>query len=114
MQPASQLVTAGQIASFNVTAIGSAPLVYQWQKNGTVIAGATAANYTTPPTTTSDSRSTFTVMVSNTAGRATSQAATLTVNVAAPGTDVVTYNTIRCVQGRTSPRRRSLPRLSIQ
>ena len=103
MQPASQLVTAGQIATFNVTAIGSPPLVYQWQKNGTVIAGATAASFTTPPTTTSDSGSTFTVMVSNPTGRATSQAATLTVNVAAPGTDVATYkyDTMRTGQNLT-------------
>src|SRR6266700_2620801 len=80
--PASQTVTAGQTATFAVVAAGTAPLSYQWQKNGVNIAGATAASYTTPATTTSDSGSTFRVVVTNTAGTVTSAAATLTVNPA--------------------------------
>jgi hypothetical protein len=81
-QPGNQTVTAGQTASFTVVASGTAPLAYQWQKNGANIAGATAASYTTPATTTSDSGSAFTVVVTNTAGTVTSSAATLTVNPA--------------------------------
>lgn len=81
-QPASQSVTAGQAATFAVVAGGTAPLTYQWQKNGANIAGATSASYTTPATTTSDSGSTFVVVVSNSAGTATSNAATMTVNPA--------------------------------
>jgi invasion protein IalB len=80
--PANQTVTAGQTATFTVVAAGTAPLSYQWQKNGVNIAGATAASYTTPTTTTSDSAATFDVVVTNTAGTVTSSAATLTVNVA--------------------------------
>ena len=45
-QPADQTLTAGQSATFNVTASGTAPLSYQWQKNGGAIAGANAASYT--------------------------------------------------------------------
>jgi hypothetical protein len=82
-QPSSQTVTAAQTATFSVAATGTAPLSYQWSKNNTAISGATSANYTTPATATSDSGSTFTVMVSNTAGTVTSSAATLTVNAAA-------------------------------
>src|SRR5207245_1716613 len=41
-QPASQTVTAGQTASFSVAVTGTAPLSYQWQKNGVNIAGATS------------------------------------------------------------------------
>src|SRR6266850_1373397 len=81
--PVNQTVTAGQTASFAVVAAGTAPLSYQWQKNGASIAGATSASYTTPVTTTADSGSTFAVAVSNTAGTVTSAAATLTVNAAA-------------------------------
>ena len=81
-QPVSQTVTAGQTATFAVVAAGTAPLSYQWRKNGVNIAGATAANYTTPTTTTSDSGSTFSVVVTNTAGTVTSAVATLTVNPA--------------------------------
>src|SRR5205823_7558076 len=82
-QPASQTVTAGQTATFTVVATGTAPLSYQWMKSGTAISGATAPTYTTPATTSADSGSQFTVVVSNTAGSVTSNAATLTVNASA-------------------------------
>ncbi|PYU09127.1 MAG: hypothetical protein DMG37_24295, partial [Acidobacteria bacterium] len=84
-QPSSQTVTAGQTATFSVTATGTAPLSYQWQKNGLNIAGATSSTYMTPVTTTADSGSTIDVVVSNSAGTATSDAATLTVNVQSSG-----------------------------
>ena len=80
--PASQTVTAGQTASFGVAATGTAPLSYQWYRNGTAISGAASSSYTTATTTTSDNGAQFTVVVSNTAGTATSSAATLTVNSA--------------------------------
>ena len=79
-QPASQTVTAGQTATFSVSATGTAPLTYQWSRNGAAISGATSSSYTTPVTTTSDNGAQFTVVVSNSAGSATSSAATLTVN----------------------------------
>src|SRR2546426_866723 len=88
-QPGNQTVTAGQTATFTVVAAGTAPLAYQWQKNGASIAGATASSYTTPVTTTSDSGSTFPAVVSNTAGTGTSSTATLTVNPA-PGAPTIT------------------------
>ena len=37
-QPANVTVAAGQSASFSVTASGTAPLQYQWQRNGVNIA----------------------------------------------------------------------------
>ncbi len=79
-QPSSQAVTAGQTATFSVGASGSAPLTYQWQKNGAPVIGANSASYTTPPTTALDSGASFVVVVSNSAGSATSNAALLTVN----------------------------------
>src|SRR5213079_2820235 len=82
-QPVSQTVTAGQTATFSVTAAGTAPLSYQWQKNGANISGATSASYTTPATASSDNGATFDVVVSNSAGTVTSNTATLTVNAAA-------------------------------
>jgi len=82
-QPGSQTVTAGQTATFTVSATGTAPLSYQWRKNGANISGATSSSYTTPATTTADSGSTFSVVVTNSAGSATSNNATLTVNAAA-------------------------------
>jgi len=91
-QPADQSIAAGQTASYSVTATGSAPLSYQWRKNGTAIAGAASARYTTPAATAADSGATFAVVVSNAAGSATSRSALLTVGPAVTsGTDVVTY-----------------------
>ena len=79
-QPTNQTVAAGQTATFTVVATGAPPLSYQWQKNGTVITGATGASYTTPTTTSADNGSQFIVVVSNSTGNATSNAAILTVN----------------------------------
>src|SRR2546430_11800661 len=79
-QPMNQTVTAGQTATFMVVATGTAPLSYQWQKNGTAISGATSASYTTPATTSADNGALFRVMISNSVGSVTSNTATLTVN----------------------------------
>lgn len=92
-QPTNQSVTVGQTATFSVQATGSGTLTYQWQKATTPISGATASTYTTPATTSADNGSQFTVVVSNSAGSATSNVAMLTVNaVAASTTDVLTYH----------------------
>ena len=79
-QPASQTVAVGQTATFSVTATGTGTLTYQWKKNGTAIAGATSASYTTPATFASDNGASFTVTVTGTGGSVTGNAATLTVN----------------------------------
>src|SRR5947207_1167878 len=89
-QPVNQTVTVGQTATFTVVATGTAPLSYQWQKNGTAISGATSASYTTTATTSADNAATFVVVVSNTAGSVTSNAATLTVNSAATAPSITT------------------------
>jgi hypothetical protein len=50
-------------------------------KNGTAITGATASSYTTPATSAADQGDQFSVSVSNSAGTAVSNAATLSINV---------------------------------
>jgi len=92
-QPQNQSVNAGQTATFSVTATGTAPLNYQWQKNSANISGATSPNYTTPATTSTDSGEQFRVVVANTAGNITSNQATLTVTATTGnGVDVVTHH----------------------
>ena len=81
-QPVSQTITAGQTATFSVAGTGTAPMSYQWQKNGAAISGATAS-LPTPVTTASDNGSLFTVVMSNSAGSVTSSGATLTVKTPA-------------------------------
>ncbi|WP_415909992.1 MBG domain-containing protein [Oleiharenicola sp. Vm1] len=85
--PVAQTVAAGDTASFTVAASGSSPLTYQWRKNGTAISGnatATSAILTLANVQPGDAGS-YDVVVTNSAGSATSSAATLTVTAAAPG-----------------------------
>jgi len=77
--PASQTVTVGQSATFTSVATGTAPLTYQWYKNGTAISGATSTSYTTPATTATGNVS-YGVVATNVAGTVVSDIATLTVN----------------------------------
>jgi glucose/arabinose dehydrogenase len=88
-QPTSQTVSIGQTATFVVEASGTAPLFFQWTRNGTDIAGATGASYTTPPAAIADSGSQFSARVSNSAGSVTSNAAALTVVANAPPTATI-------------------------
>src|SRR5438132_14348742 len=97
IEPVSQTVTTGQTATFTVVAAGTAPLSYQWRKSGTAISGATASTYTTPATTSADNGSQFTVVVSNTAGSVTSNAATLTVSPAPAPQTTTTHPPSRTV-----------------
>jgi hypothetical protein len=93
-QPTDQRVVVGLMATFAVTATGTAPLSYQWQKGTTPISGATAASYTTPATTLVDDGSSFQVVVSNSAGSVTSNSAMLTVAAGTAmgrGVDVTTF-----------------------
>ncbi|MEQ1353601.1 MAG: malectin domain-containing carbohydrate-binding protein [Candidatus Acidiferrum sp.] len=91
-QPSSQTVTTGQTAAFSVTASGTSPLSYQWQKNGSILNGATSSTYSTPATTSTDNGAQFAVGVSNAAGSVTSNDATLNVSAPSVAVDVITYN----------------------
>ena len=90
IQPASQTVTVGQPAIFSVMVTGSGPFTYQWQKNSANISGAASSSYTTPATVSGDNGATFRVVVSNSAGSATSMSATLTVDPAPVGPRIMT------------------------
>ena len=87
VQPAAQTITAGQNASFSVTAAGTA-LTYQWQRSTdggasfAPLAGASNATLTLTAVAQADNAQQFRVVVSNSAGSITSSAALLTVNVA--------------------------------
>lgn len=90
LQPQGTTVTAGQTANFSVTASGTG-LSYQWQSQApggssfANISGATQNSYTTPAAQVSDSGTQFRVVVTNTGGPVTSNAATLTVQPAGGG-----------------------------
>ncbi|MFM8337383.1 MAG: immunoglobulin domain-containing protein, partial [Opitutaceae bacterium] len=81
-QPVSLTVTPGSAATFAVTATGSAPLVYEWRRDGVAVPGATEATLFLPAVY-ATSAGGFSVVVSNSAGSVTSSSATLTVSSAA-------------------------------
>jgi len=84
-QPAPQTAPLGQSATFSVVATGgTAPLNYQWSKNGSPIAGATQASYETPLVQLADSGDEFTVVVSDAAWSVNSDPAALTVGPRSP------------------------------
>ena len=70
-QPVTQYVDVGAPATYQVTAVSSLPLTYQWYEAApgtstfTAIAGATDSTYTLPSAATTDNGAVFHVVVSN-------------------------------------------------
>ncbi|MEM7220381.1 MAG: PKD domain-containing protein [Pseudomonadota bacterium] len=78
-QPQDLTVEAPNAATFTVGAEGTAPLTYQWFRDGIALPGATSSALSIDPTTVADSGALLTVTVSNEVGDTGSAAATLTV-----------------------------------
>lgn len=89
-EPISQTLYAGRTATFGVTVIGSAPLSYQWLKNGAPlgdggnISGTVTATLTISNVSVNDQAS-YDCVINNSAGTATSTAASLSVITPTPG-----------------------------
>lgn len=92
-QPQGKTVVEGQSARLSVEAGGTAPLGFQWQRNGADIPGATGAAYVTSTLQPADSPAQYRVRVTNGAGSAVSDAATVQVvadtALPAPATQMV-------------------------
>ena len=78
-QPIGAIVNMGESATFSVTVSGTAPLSYQWRRNGVAIPGATGSTFTVTNAQ-SSSEGSYSVAVSNAAGNIVSNSAQLTVN----------------------------------
>lgn len=83
LQPRSVYADAGQSVSFQVQALGTEPLEYQWRRNGTAIPTGKASLLSLSNIQDTDAGS-YDVIVKNPAGTATSSSATLTVVVHPP------------------------------
>jgi sugar lactone lactonase YvrE len=81
LQPQSRTVNPGDNAPLNVSAVGAAPLSYQWQFNSTAIPGATASAYTRTNIQTAD-LGLYSVFVSNPQGNALSAGALISFGTA--------------------------------
>ena len=83
VQPQAVTATEGQPATFMVATLGTAPITYQWRRNGADILGATAASYTLGAVALVDSGGVFSVVATNSGGSVTSSGAVLTVQAQA-------------------------------
>jgi len=88
-QPTSQAVAVGSSHTLTAFAIGAPAPAYQWQKNGVNIVGATGSSYTIASVGSGDAAN-YTVVVTNFAGTATSNPATLETYIATPTEAVIT------------------------
>ena len=77
--PINQTVSVSSNATFTVTATGTAPLVYQWRKDGVAIGGATGATLSLVNMQTNQAGG-YSVVIANGGGSITSSVVTLTVN----------------------------------
>ena len=90
--PTNTTIYQGETATFYSSAVGTAPLTYQWLLNGApltdgpspsgtgaIISGATNANLSIAGVTVADSGETYSVVVTNSVGATPAAAATLTV-----------------------------------
>jgi hypothetical protein len=96
-QPLSATNKVGDMVALSVTATGSDPLIYQWLKEGTVLAVGTNATLLINSAQLADSGN-YTVMITNAYGSVTSSVAALTVIeplipgiVTLPAASAITY-----------------------
>jgi pectate lyase len=89
-QPTSQNVNLGDNASFTVAATGTAPLSYQWYKNGLPIPGATSTSLAFNPTQASDDAS-YQVIVTNPVSSTPSDIVALSVNTGPVAPHITTH-----------------------
>ncbi|MCX8517443.1 MAG: DUF1566 domain-containing protein, partial [Rhodoferax sp.] len=78
--PAAQTISAGQTATFSVTATGTGTVSYQWKKGSTPIPGAITSSYTTPAMSYAGNGKGYSVVLTDSASTVTSSTATLTVS----------------------------------
>ena len=91
-QPSDQYSSVGGSATFSVSASGSSGLTYQWNLNGSPIAGATGSSYTISNVQASNAGS-YTVTVTDSDGSTTSTAANLFVNTGSGSARLINIST---------------------
>ena len=82
--PENQAACAGSPVTFSVSAIGSAPFIYQWRANGIEIPAATNSSYTLPSPSPADAAKTYDVVIHDASNVKTSAVVSLTLSTTAP------------------------------
>lgn len=88
-QPTDLTVIEGDSAIFEVGAVGSGILTYQWLANGSALVGETASTLTVPSASLADDGTLYSVEVSTDTDSQVSDSATLTVQPLLPSTVTV-------------------------
>ena len=78
-EPAGQTASPGKTVKFAVSALGTGPVSYQWQRDGKPIPGANEATYETGAVQSGDSGASFTCIVTGADGSVSSAPAALDV-----------------------------------
>ncbi len=98
--PVSRAVCVRDTTTFSVAAAGSAPLAFQWRRNGEPLVGATLASYTITSVEPADAGD-YDCVVTNACGTSTSPVAILTVR-SAPEIDAAPVSRAVCVRATTT------------
>ncbi|MBI5767105.1 MAG: immunoglobulin domain-containing protein [Verrucomicrobia bacterium] len=103
-QPVAQSVNVGASVSFSVVVTGEPSPTYQWRKAGVAIAGATNPTLTITSAQPADAGSydvvvSWDVVIANSVGRTTSNAATLTVTTVPTTASRLINASVRCSAG---------------
>jgi hypothetical protein len=105
VQPQPDLASLGQSASLNVTASGTEPFRYQWQRNGEDLPGDTNRSLSFASAQPANDAA-YNVVVSNPYGAVTSRVATLSV---LPPVDALQARTFTNAPSRPMPYRLFVP-----
>lgn len=92
-QPTHLTISTGSEGIFNVVAVGTAPLTYQWYQGNNRILGAVLSSYRIPSVQAGDAGNYY-VEVSNISGTTRSQTATLLVVTVAPSVGTYAVTTV--------------------
>jgi hypothetical protein len=94
----AQSVTAGSQVTFSLTAVGLAPLTYQWLKNGVNIVGATSATFVIAVAQMADTGD-YTCIVSNAQDSVRTNATALVVNATGPAARLINLSILTSLEG---------------
>lgn len=99
--PATQTVCVGGTVLLSVTAVGDAPITYQWRRDGFDMPGATGSSFTINNALQIDAGS-YSCRVTNPCGNRISNTAVVSIGAGGPVINTQPSNTSACIGGQAS------------